>query len=93
MKLADDGYSPMDWIPLHRVEWERLNGPLPDGYIVLFADGDKRNFAAHNLVAVSKADNMRRNTIHNLPAPLKGAIQVLGQLKRRINERARAGQN
>lgn len=89
VKLSDHGYVPADWIPLHRAEWERLNGPLPEGYIVLFKDGDKRNFAADNLVAISKADNMRRNTIHNLPTELRDTIMTLGQLKRRINERDR----
>ena len=91
VKVTDTGYVAHDWQPLQRKVWELKHGPIPPGHIVRFIDGNQRNFADDNLECISKADNMRRNTIHNLPAPLKGAIQVLGQLKRRINEKQDRG--
>lgn len=48
----------------HRVEWERLNGPLPPSTMVVFADHDKGNFDPDNLVAV--------------PRPVWSVIQRMG---------------
>lgn len=46
------------WVSKHRVVWERENGRrLPRGWVVLFADGDKRNFDPDNLVAIPQRVN------------------------------------
>jgi hypothetical protein len=60
---------------------------VPRGHCLAFKDGEKLNVCLENLELITRAQNMRRNTIHNLPAPLKQTIHALGQLKRRINER------
>lgn len=39
----------------HHIEFERHHGEIPDGHNVVFADRDKRNFAADNLVAVPRS--------------------------------------
>lgn len=83
MKMHD-GYRP--WKQFHRVLWEDANGPIPRGLRLVFKDRDPLNLCLENLELLSAAEMMRRNTIHNLPAPLKTAIQLLGQLKRRIRE-------
>lgn len=44
-----------NWRFKHHVVWEEANGrPLPDGYTVFFADGNKRNFDPDNLVALPR---------------------------------------
>lgn len=44
-----------NWRFKHWVEWERANGkPVPEGWTVFFADGDKRNFDPGNLVAIPR---------------------------------------
>ena len=43
-----------NWMPKSIVEYERLNGKVPDGCNVVFADGDQTNFDPKNLVAVPK---------------------------------------
>lgn len=48
----------------NRVVWERSNGrALRPGEVVLFADGDRRNFDPGNLVAVTQAENIGLNRI------------------------------
>jgi len=42
------------WTLKHRVVYEQHNGPIPDGYMVVFADHDNRNFDPVNLVAVPR---------------------------------------
>lgn len=44
-----------NWRLKHVMTWEESNGTeLPEGFVVLFADGDRRNFDPDNLVAVPR---------------------------------------
>lgn len=55
VKVAESpsaGQARDNWRPKGVVEWERANGPLPDGHVVMFADRNTRNFDPPNLVAV-----------------------------------------
>ncbi|CAB4192264.1 HNH nuclease [uncultured Caudovirales phage] len=83
-KINDDMPRQARWRAVHLVEWEAVHGRVPKGYALTFQNGDKRDIRLDNLVLVSRADLMRRNTIHHLPAPLVETIQLLGRLKRRI---------
>ena len=42
------------WIPKHRYLWEKENGPIPNNHVVVFADGDSRNFKQSNLLLITK---------------------------------------
>lgn len=86
-KINDDLPLQARWRSVHLIEWEKANGPLPKGFAVCFVNGDKTDRRLENYALVSRRDLMARNTIHNLPPAIKGAITVLGQLKRRINEK------
>ena len=49
--------EPRTWRSKHAVMWEQYHDrPVPDGHVVIFADRDRRNFAANNLLLVSKAE-------------------------------------
>lgn len=94
IKLADVPLVPWttNWFPLHVIEWERLHGPLPPGHCLCFKDGNRLNTDVSNLALRSRAQNMARNSVHNLPAPLKQNVQLLGALNRQIRRRTRAQQ-
>ncbi len=49
------------WEPLHRFRWKRVNGEIPKGYIVVFADGNTMNCAIENLELISRKENALRN--------------------------------
>jgi hypothetical protein len=80
----------VNWLPLHIIEWERVNGPLPKGHCLWFKDGNRLNVDVANLELHTRAENMRRNSIHNLPQPLAETIQLLGALNRQIRRRTKA---
>lgn len=63
--------------------WEHLNGPVPAGHAVIFADGDWRNFAAENLVLVSRPELLRLNQLQyrQLPAQIKPTAMVLAKVE------------
>jgi hypothetical protein len=96
LRVNTDGYIDMrisfdkgalGWKPLHRILWEDARGAVPKKHCLRFIDGDKLNVCLENIELIHRGDNMRRNSMHNMPKPLKDTIRALGQLKRRIRER------
>ena len=53
----------------HVAIWEATHGPVPEGHVVRFKDGDKMNFALGNLVLVTQAENLRLNQVGFSDAP------------------------
>lgn len=88
-KMTDTGYGPRDWVPTHVLLWREVKGPIPDGHVLCFIDGDKKHIAIDNLELVSRKELMRRNTIHNLPQDLVNTIMLLGAVKRKVRENAK----
>jgi hypothetical protein len=83
-KVAETGYPPRDWRAVHILMWEEQHGPLPSGHAVVFKDGDRTHIEIDNLECITRAELMRRNTIHRLPKELVEVIQLKGALKHRI---------
>lgn len=75
------------WRAVHLLVWEAANGPIPKDRAICFVNGDKSDIRLDNLTIILRADLMRRNSVHNLPAPLPQAIQLLGALNRQIRRR------
>ena len=42
---------------LHRAVWEKINGPISDGYDIHHIDGDKANNHIDNLELISKSEH------------------------------------
>lgn len=51
----------------HRYVWEQANGKVPDGYVVSFRDGNRRNCDLSNLYLLSREDNARRRILAETP--------------------------
>lgn len=92
-RITKDGYieikiaEPNKWKLKHRHIWETENGPIPKGMILIFKDNNSQNITTENLQLISKAENMKRNTIHNYPPELKKAIKLTNKIKRKINSK------
>lgn len=90
-RITQDGYhetkiaDPKTWKQDHVMLWEQVNGPVPKTCIIRFIDGNKNNITLDNLILINTAQNMKLNTIHRFPAPLKRAIKTLAKLKRTIH--------
>lgn len=50
------------WELYHRVVWERAHGPIPEGYIVVFKDGDQMNCELSNLKMITQAEHMKNHS-------------------------------
>lgn len=92
-KVRDDapkGKAYQNWKFVHVIAWEKRHGPLPDGYIVRFRDGDKENIDPDNLVAVSRAEHGVMNKMfqtHDLPPAGFDVMLNLARLKIIENKR------
>jgi len=58
-RVERDGYIVMKvadrkWQQKHRFLWERDNGKIPKGHVVIFGNGNKRDFRPENLILVSR---------------------------------------
>ena len=55
-----DGYvyvrTPDGFRPKNRLVWEQAHGPIPEGYVVAYKDGDRQNCQLDNLYLVSRQD-------------------------------------
>jgi hypothetical protein len=79
------------WVGVHRLVWEAVHGPVPEGCAVVFKPGCRSTELAaitiDKLELLTRAQLMRRNTIHNLPKPLADLARLKGVLVRQINKR------
>ena len=92
-KTTDDQsvYPARRWVALHRIVWERENGQVPPGHIVVFKPGmlttDHDAITMDRLECITRAENMRRNTCHRYGKEVAQLIQLRGVITRKIREK------
>ena len=52
------------WEFMHRAIWEEHNGPIPEGMMITFKDGNKENCDIDNLMMVTKGENAQLTHLH-----------------------------
>lgn len=82
--------NPKLWKSKHVIVWEEHNQKqVPEGHVVIFGDGDKRNFDPDNLILVSRGQLAMMNTkglIQN-DADLTRTGVILADICLKINQR------
>lgn len=76
LKVGD----PNIWARKHYYLYEEYHGKVPEGYLVMFADGDRENFSADNLIAVTRRQHSRlhrRNLVQSDTELTKVMLNVL----------------
>lgn len=85
--------EPNKWQSKHRLVYESVNGPVPKGGRVIFADGDTMNLAPENLLLVTNAElrmlNLDKLIFNNREATEMGL--KLAKLKIKMFERKKEG--
>lgn len=94
-RIDRDGYvhvkvaEPNKWRPKHRVLWEKVNGPIPKKYRLIFADGNRQNITLDNLILVSYAQSFimnQKNLFKNDKELTKAGVTVAKVLDK-VNKR------
>lgn len=75
-----------EWQMLHRFNYEKFIGPIPDEMFVTFKDGNSLNCDPSNLKLESKQEHMARNTIMRFDPQLRSTIHLLSNFKRKIKD-------
>ncbi len=60
-KVQENGTQRERFELVHRKVWEEHNGPIPDGKMVSFLDGDKDNCNIENLILIDMPENLELN--------------------------------
>ncbi|AMG51484.1 HNH endonuclease [Enterococcus gallinarum] len=61
VKVQENGPWHERWRLKHKVEWEKVHGKIPPGYVLIFLDGNKQNITMENLKLVTQAQNLQLN--------------------------------
>ena len=48
--------EPRTWKYKHVEIWQAINGPVPKGHVIIFADRNKLNFEPDNLIAIKRSE-------------------------------------
>lgn len=89
IKIAD----PNKWKGKHILIWEKHNGPIPKDHVVIFGDGNKRNFNLDNLILVSRQQLLilNRNKLIQKDTDLTKTAVLIANVYQKIYEiRAKA---
>lgn len=86
-KLTETGVTRRDYVNVHWIVWRAAGRDIPPGHALIFRDGNKRNVALDNLELVTRAELMRRNSLHRFPEELVRVVRLRGALNRHINKR------
>lgn len=84
--------APTRYRPKHVYVWESRNGPVPDGYVVAFLDGNKLNCEPENLMLITRQEllYLNRNDYANVPEELRRSMLAVAKLECRRYELERA---
>lgn len=79
------------WKMLHVHMWEQANGPLPDGHILIFKDGNSLNCTLDNIECISRVEHgiRCRQQYYSLPDELKEIVTLNYKIKKQLKEHGR----
>ncbi|WWT39568.1 HNH endonuclease [Microcystis phage Mae-JY02] len=90
-KVNDDMPLQRRWRMVQLIEWEAVNGPLPEGHVLKCLDGDKTNCAPSNWVSIPRAMLPRLNgrfgrDFDAAPAEVKPTLLAIAKLEHAARE-------
>lgn len=88
-RINSEGYTEVRvaervFVPKHRLIWKQHYGRIPDGHIIIFADGNRSNFAIANLVCVSRGDHAILNKHKKYGREIAESALLLSKIKNQL---------
>lgn len=80
--------EPNVWRMKHVIEWEEHNGPVPEGCMVTFADGNTMNWHIDNLILETKAQHAVKNRwgIHGYDRESAQSANMIADVKMAVSK-------
>ena len=88
-KVTNTGVTRRDYVNVHWIVWREAGRDIPPGHALVFKDSNRMNVALDNLELVTRAELMRRNSLHRYPKEIALVIQLRGAINRQINRHTR----
>lgn len=94
VKVSETGNQRVDWKFKHIAVWEEHNGPVPDGNMIIFLDGNIKNCSIENLAMVTKSEHLElvRRKLRFKDAELTKTAITISKINIAIREK-RGGKN
>ncbi|SNZ14518.1 HNH endonuclease [Terribacillus aidingensis] len=91
VKVNDEGPWHKRWRHKHKIVWEEANGPIPPNHVILFADQNKENIVAENLLLVSRKQlaTLNKQDLLSNNAELTKTGIIMADLYQKISERTK----
>jgi hypothetical protein len=94
-RVTKDGYieikveEPNKWRLKHQVIWEKYNGKIPIGHVVIFGDGNKENLDINNLILITRKQLfiLNRNSLIKDDIELTKVAINIAKVQEIINEK------
>lgn len=98
-RISKDGYievkvaDPNKWKLKHRIVWEKVNGPVPKGYIIIFRDNDKTNTDINNLLMIKRGIHavMNHTGLCEYSGEFKDTAVMIAELKATTSKAKKGG--
>lgn len=87
IKVSDEGTQYQKWKFIHRLLWERENGPIPDGMNVVFRNGDRNDMRIENLMLMNKKEMGRYMPVNDSEPEMQRLSEVVARLAAKIAEK------
>jgi hypothetical protein len=92
-KIGGDDHPPNYWRPQHLNLWEKHNGPIPRGAVIVFKDGNKSNVSLENLELFTKNEWGYLRAHMSDPPHIRDLGLAVFKLRMAIQEREREEQD
>ena len=81
-----------NFVAKHHLVWEAAHGPVPEGHVVIFKDGNKNNFALDNLALISMVENqiLNRRGLRSSDPELTEAGIAVARVRAAVYEKKRS---
>lgn len=98
-RVNKDGYievkvaEPNQWRLKHRIVWEKINGPIPKGYIIIFRDNDKTNTDIDNLLMIKRGIHavLNHTGLCEYSGEFKDTAVIIAELKAATSKSKKGG--
>lgn len=84
-----DGHGNKNWKLKHVLIWESENGPVPQGHVIIFGNGNKNDLNKENLILISQKQLliMNKNGLIRSDAELTKTGLIIADIYSKIHER------
>ena len=82
-KVKDSGPKLLQWVRVEVIEWEKVNGPVPAGHMLM-----RKNLnlprSLDNLALITPEEHVRRISVHQMPENLQELYRIKSQITKAV---------